>query len=175
MTALYVAAALAVALLAQTTLVPVLPGGSPPADLVLVVVVLAALHRGPVAGLWVGTAGGLLQDALSGGIVGVGGLTKTLVGVSVGVIGTQFIVGSVWQRMVIVLVVSVIHAFCFVGVYVLIAVGGPTATLATVAVQAVINVVGAGVAEGILRGTPGVTDRMRRGRNTISRRRWIMT
>ena len=38
----------------------------------------------PVAGMLAGTLGGLLQDMLSGGIVGVGGLAKTLVGFAAG-------------------------------------------------------------------------------------------
>ena len=50
-------------------------------DFPLVVVVFAALSGGPVVGLWTGVAAGLAQDLLSGGIVGVSGLAKSLVGV----------------------------------------------------------------------------------------------
>ena len=102
--------AVVVALLAQTTIVSALAGDGAPVDLVLVVVVFAALSRGPVIGLWTGTFAGLIQDALSGGIIGVSGLTKTVVGVLVGIAGAQFIVGTIWHRLVILLAASVVHA-----------------------------------------------------------------
>ena len=47
-----------------------------------------------------GTVGGLIQDALAGGIVGIGGLSKTLVGFLVGVLGAQFIVSQTVPRFV---------------------------------------------------------------------------
>ena len=47
---------------------------------------------------------GLVQDALSGGVVGVGGFASCLVGCLAGVVGTQFIVaGTVPRFMVFVL------------------------------------------------------------------------
>jgi hypothetical protein len=66
-------------------------GGAWAFDLVLVGVVFAALQWGPVAGIVAGTLGGLLQDLLAGEIVGLGGLTKTIVGFVSGVVGTQFV------------------------------------------------------------------------------------
>ena len=36
--------------------------------------------RGPAAGMWTGTLGGLMQDALSGSVVGLGGFAKTVIG-----------------------------------------------------------------------------------------------
>ena len=45
-------------------------------NLVLVAVVYVALAFGPVTGLLAGTAGGLVQDALAGGIVGIGGFVE---------------------------------------------------------------------------------------------------
>ena len=53
-------------------------------DFVLVGVVFAALQSGAVAGMLAGTIGGLLLDVLSGGVVGLGGLVKTLVGCAAG-------------------------------------------------------------------------------------------
>ena len=72
--------------------------GQAPVDLVLVVVVYTALSRGPAAGVWTGTAAGLLQDVLSGGIVGVSGLAKCLTGAVVGLSGTRFFVGNSVSR-----------------------------------------------------------------------------
>ena len=60
----WVGLGLGLALAVQTTLVPMVAGVDPPVDLVLVVVVAVAVGSGPIAGLWVGTVGGLLQDAL---------------------------------------------------------------------------------------------------------------
>ena len=72
-------------------------------DLVLVGVVFVALQWGAVAGMLAGTLGGLLQDVLSGGIVGVGGLAEDAGRVSsTGVVGTQFVVAKPYARAVIV-------------------------------------------------------------------------
>ena len=49
-------------------------------DLVLIVVVYVALKSGRSTGMLAGTVAGLIQDALSSGILGIGGLAKTLVG-----------------------------------------------------------------------------------------------
>ena len=59
-------------------------GGRIAVNLVLVAVVYVALAYGAVTGMLAGTVGGLAQDALAGGIVGIGGLSKTLIGFAVG-------------------------------------------------------------------------------------------
>ena len=66
------AVALGVAL--QTTLARFLVRGTLAVDFVLVVVVYVALTSGPVTGLLSGTFAGLVQDALSSGVIGIGGL-----------------------------------------------------------------------------------------------------
>ena len=164
---------LAIALLAQTALVRVLAGGNAPVDLVLVVVVLAALSRGRVVGLWTGTVGGLLQDALSGGIIGVSGLAKTIIGVQVGIAGSQFIIGTVWHRLFILVAASVVHAFCFLGVYVLVGTASPVATFSSVLIQAAVNGVVGIAAAGLVRAMPGALHRARQSRTPLSRRDWI--
>jgi rod shape-determining protein MreD len=70
-------------------------------DLVLVAVAFVALQTGPVSGMFAGTLGGLAQDALSTGIVGIGSLAKTTVGFLAGVVGTQFIVSGPIPRFVV--------------------------------------------------------------------------
>ena len=72
--------AIAAALALQTTLASLVIRGTAALDLVLIVVVYVSLVSGPVRGLLLGTAAGLIQDALSSGIIGVGGLAKTVVG-----------------------------------------------------------------------------------------------
>ena len=84
--------AVAVAVTAQTTYALFVNGTSANVDFPLVVVVFAALSGGPIVGLWTGVAAGLGQDLLSGGIVGVSGLSKSLVGFAV---GAAFAIGGI--------------------------------------------------------------------------------
>ena len=164
--------AVVLALTAQTTLARLFAGGAPQVDLVLVVVVSAALASGSRAGLWTGTIAGLLQDILSGGIVGVSGLAKSLVGFVVGIVGAQFIVSGMGHRAVIFVVATVAHAFIFVGVYALVASVGPLASMTGILTQAAANAV-IGIAAGAaIQMTPGLLDRARLRRTTFSRRRW---
>jgi rod shape-determining protein MreD len=106
-----------VALALQTSVLPFLVSRGATIDLVLVVVVWAALQFGPAAGLLTGCAAGLAQDALSGGIIGVGGMAKTLVGFMAGVVGSQFIVANALPRFVVLLAGALINAFTFLGLY----------------------------------------------------------
>ena len=104
-----VLATVLVAVTLQVTLARYTIGGRWTFDLVLVGVVYAALRWEAVAGMVAGTLGGLLQDMLSGGIVGVGGLAKTLTGFATGVIGTQFVVAKPHARAMIVAGATVMH------------------------------------------------------------------
>ena len=83
--------AVALALALQTTLARFVVGGTAAIDLVLVAVVYIALTSGPVSGMLAGTVAGLIQDQLSTGVIGIGGLAKATVGFVVGALGQQFI------------------------------------------------------------------------------------
>lgn len=107
---------LVLALALQTTLVSWLPKMAI-VDLVLVAVVSAALLNGPMAGMLAGTCAGLLQDALSSGVVGIGGLTKTIVGFVAGLAGAQFILTHAAPRLVVFFAASLLHAALFMGIY----------------------------------------------------------
>ena len=163
-------AALATAVVLQTTLAGFLVQGAVAVDLVLVVVVYVALTSGPVAGLLAGTAGGLVQDALSSGILGMGGLAKTLVGFLVGRFGTQFIVTSTVPRFLVFAGASVAHAGLFMGAYTLLGVRSFPNPFAALAVQALGNgllgVVGFQLAEWL----PQMMERRRSGRGMRVRR-----
>lgn len=111
--------AIAVALALQTTLASLVIRGFAALDLVLIVVVYLALISGPVAGVLLGTAAGLAQDALSSGIIGIGGLAKTLVGFLAGFLGTQFIVTAPLSRFVVFVAATILHGAVFMGLYVL--------------------------------------------------------
>jgi len=162
-----IATALALAL--QTTLARVLIRGTVAVDLVLVVVVYAALLYGPVTGLLTGAIAGLVQDALSTGVIGIGGLAKTIVGFLGGIIGTQFIVTQSLPRFVVFFGATVLHAVVFIGLYVFLDLRqfeGPfTAVLWQAAANALIGVVAFQVAELL----PGAVERRRAGRSRIRR------
>jgi rod shape-determining protein MreD len=109
--------AVAIALALQTTLGSLVIRGTAALDLVLIVVVYLALITGPVTGLLLGSAAGLVQDSLSSGIIGIGGLSKTVVGFLAGVLGTQFIVTAPLSRFLVFVVSTVVNASIFMGLY----------------------------------------------------------
>jgi rod shape-determining protein MreD len=107
--------ALAAALAAQTTLSGLFVGRTIPVNLVLVAVVYFALAFGPVTGMFGGVIGGLAQDALAGGIVGLGGLTKTVIGFVVGLLSAQFNLSSTIPRLVMFIAATFVHQLMFAG------------------------------------------------------------
>ena len=123
MKAVGVLTAIALALALQTTLARFLVGGAAALDLVLVVVVYVALTSGPVTGMLAGSLAGITQDALSIGVIGVGGLAKSIVGFGVGAIGQHFIVTAALPRLVVFLGSTVAHAAVFMGLYVMLGLG----------------------------------------------------
>ena len=165
MTVAWVAFALAAALAMQTTLVEMVAGTGAPLDLVLMVVMVVAIVNGPRAGLWTGTVGGLLQDALSGGVIGMGGLAKTVVGYLGGQFAAQFMVTRLWHKALVFVGGSLLHAALFVGGYRLLFEDRVVVTQRDLLMQAAANtVVGLVVAVG-LQTIPDEAERQRlRGR-----------
>jgi rod shape-determining protein MreD len=165
--------ALAAALALQTTLAGLTVGGATYVNLALVAVIYLALAFGPVAGLFAGTAGGLVQDALAGGVIGVGGFSKTLVGFVVGVLGAQFIVSQPLPRFVMFVAATVVHELCFQSLYALVEAHGLRIVWPTLLVQACVNALIGVVAFSIVEQMPGVVARRnaRRGAS-LSRRRF---
>jgi rod shape-determining protein MreD len=88
-------------------------------DFVLVVVVYVALTSGPATGMLTGTVAGLIQDAMSSGVIGIGGLAKTIVGFIGGIIGTQFIVAQPLPRFVVFFMATLVDLAVFMGLYLL--------------------------------------------------------
>lgn len=163
-------AALVVAVVAQTAVGWLNWQGIPAVDLVLVVVVYIALSSGPVAGLAAGTAGGLVQDALSSGILGMGGLAKTVVGFLAGRFGTQFIVTSTLARLVTFAAATAAHAVLFMGAYSLLGLRTFPNAVTMVAVQAVGNGVLGVIAFQIADRLPSTLERRRATRGVVGRR-----
>jgi rod shape-determining protein MreD len=72
---------------AHATMGPALRIADVAPDIPLIVVVMLALRRGPEFGCGAGFLAGLLQDAATGGLLGVQALTKSLIGFGVGALG----------------------------------------------------------------------------------------
>jgi rod shape-determining protein MreD len=134
-----VVGALAAALALQAALSGLSMAAGTRVNLVLVVVVYVALAFGPVAGLLAGAAGGLAQDSLAGGVIGVGSLAKTLVGFLVGVLGAQFIVSQPVPRFVMFVGATFVHELCFQGLEAVVESRPFTMHYSTTLVQAAVN------------------------------------
>lgn len=161
-------AAILVAIALQTTLASLVFQGTAAIDLVLIVVVFVAIKSGPVTGLLGGTVAGLIQDALSSGILGIGGLAKTIIGFLSGVLGTQFIVTAPLPRFLLLLLATGLHAAIFMGLYTLLNLRQFEAPWPAVAGQALGNAFVGVVAFTLVEWIPGFVDR-RRARRFLKR------
>jgi rod shape-determining protein MreD len=159
--ALAALAAIAAALALQTTLTGLVIRGAAALDLVLVVVVYISLMSGPVTGVLVGSLAGLIQDALPLGVLGIGGLAKTLVGFLAGLLGTQFIVTAPLLRFVVFVMATILHSAVFMGLYMLLDLRQFPTPYTAVLSQAIgngfVGVVGAQIIELL----PGLRERRR--------------
>ena len=133
-------------------------------DLVLVSIVYVALTRGPAGGLLTGCFAGLIQDALTSGVIGVGGIAKTIVGFLAGAIGQQFIITAALPRMVMFVAATAVHAAIFYGLYQAIGRGGFQASVATVGVQSLANAILGMLAFIVIEGLPVAWERRRLAR-----------
>ena len=161
MRAIAILVAIALALALQTTLARFLVSGTAAIDLVLVVVVYVALTSGPVTGMFAGSVAGLIQDALSSGIIGVGGLAKSVVGFLAGAIGQQFIVTAALPRVVMFLAATAVHAAVFMGLYVLLGLRSFPSPWAAIGSQALGNAAVGMIAFMLIESLPGVVERRR--------------
>ena len=161
--------AIALALALQTTLARFVIRGTVAIDLGLVVVVYVALSFGPITGLLAGTAAGLAQDALSSGVIGIGGLAKTIVGFLAGLIATHLIVARPIPRFVVFFLATVLHAIVFMGLYVLLDLRRFGTPYAAVVSQALGNAVVGVLAFWLVERMPGAIERRRAQKARIRR------
>ncbi len=96
-----------------------LAGGAGPELIVVfnafsVVVLYFSVRRGEVFGAFLGTACGLVQDAFSLGVFGVGGLTKTLLGFWAGFISRRIDVAPLFRNGLFMLIMSVLEMVLWV-------------------------------------------------------------
>jgi rod shape-determining protein MreD len=163
-------AALALALVLQTTLAQVIVRGTAALDLVLVVVIYIAISSGANTGLLAGAAAGLAQDALSSGILGIGGLAKTVVGFVIGMLASQFIVVRALPRFVVFFAATILHAVVFMGLYELLGLRHFGRPYAGVAGQALANALVGVVAFQVIEFIPGAMQRRAANRGRVTRR-----
>jgi len=164
--------ALGVGMVLQTTLSGFFVGTAAAVNLVLVAVVYLALAYGPVTGMLSGMVGGLVQDALAGGIVGLGGMTKTLIGFVVGVLGAQFNLSSTPPRLVMFVAATFVHQLMLAGLQRI--TGGPVMSLqfSGMLVQALINGVIGSIAFVIVEQGPEAVQRRRMRRASFAKKRF---
>ena len=165
-------AALVAALLFQTTVAGMTLHGGTLVNFVLIAVICIALSLGALTGLLAGAAGGLVQDAVAGGVVGIGGLSKTLVGFLVGVFGAQFIVSQPLPRLVMFIGGTVLHELCFQSLYALVELRSVQFAWRTMLTQAAINGVIGVLALQIVESAPGLKQRREARRASFARKRF---
>lgn len=158
--------AIALALALQTTLDRFLASGAGGVDLVLVAVVYVALTSGPVGGMIAGSAAGLIQDSLGIGIVGIGGLAKSIVGFFAGVFGQQFIVTAAMPRLAMFVAATVVHAAVFMGLYVALDQRSFAEPWRVVAIQALVNALVGMVVFAVIESLPGALERRKTRRRS---------
>ena len=163
--------ALAGALALQTTLAGLTSGASA-VNLALVAVIYLALAFGPGAGLMAGTVGGLVQDALAGGVVGVGGFAKTLVGFVVGILGAQFIVAHALPRLIMFVSGTLMHELCYQALYAIVEARAFRVHWSAALIQAAVNGLVGVVAFAVVDNGPGLLQRRRARGATLSRRHY---
>ena len=105
----------------------------------------------------------MIQDALSSGVIGIGGLAKTLVGFLVGAFGQQFIVTAALPRFVMFVAATALHAAVFMGLYVALGLRVFSSPWTAIASQALGNAAVGLVSFAIIESLPGMLER-RRGR-----------
>ncbi len=166
-------AAVFIAVVLQATLARYMVGGRWVFDLVVVGVVFAALQQGAVAGMLAGTIGGLLQDSLSGGILGVAGLTKTITGYVTGGLGTRFVVVKPYARAVIVAGATLVNRAMTIGLDGILHQGWPAVSSVAILGETAANAVAGLAVFWAAAALPGVLARGRfRRRSSWSRRQW---
>jgi len=130
-------------------------------DVPLVAVVYAALAGGRVGGVLAGTAAGLAQDAMGGGILGVGGLAKSVAGFLAGVASTQFIVAQAVPRALLVAGATILSQLLFVSLSLLFGTRPFVLPWQEIAIQAAGNCLVGALAFATADALPGARERWR--------------
>jgi len=84
-------------------------------DFPLIIVVYAAIQRNSIRAILFGTVGGLAVDALSGGLLGANGFTKTLIAFIVSEIARRVYLDNLLLRIPVIIGASVLNSFIYFG------------------------------------------------------------
>ena len=110
----WTAVALLVAFLFQSALTHIVPRQARMVDLFVLVLVYCGLVGGETHAMLAGAAGGWVQDVqFGGGVVGLSGLTKVLVGFGVGLSGTRFHLTEPGARVLVLFAATLADALVF--------------------------------------------------------------
>jgi rod shape-determining protein MreD len=106
--------ALFAAFLLQSALTHVVPHQARMVDLFVLVLVYCGLVGGETHAMLAGAAGGWVQDVqFGGGVVGLSGLTKVMVGFGVGLAGSRFQLTEPMARVLVLFVATLVDALIF--------------------------------------------------------------
>ena len=111
MRTLYIILLYVLSLVLETTVFGKLSVFGAKPDLVLIVIVLVALHRGPLPGEIYGFIGGLLEDFVTFGSLGIQALVKTLTGFGVGFLRNKIEEENELLLMLLVFFMAIISGF----------------------------------------------------------------
>jgi rod shape-determining protein MreD len=161
--------AIVLALALQTTIARFVVSGTVAVDLVLVVVVYVALSSGSVPGLVSGTVAGLIQDSLSTGVIGIGGLAKSIVGFVSGIVGTQLNIAEPVSRFVVFFIATIVHQAITIGLGAVLGLRPFGTPYAAIAGEALGNAVVGVAAFQLKELLPGAVERRRMGRSRLRR------
>lgn len=105
-----------VALIVQTIGVRVFSFSIVYLDAFLLVVVYFAAKEGLLTGILVGAISGLVQDSFSGGIIGIHGFAKTLVGFAVGLLSTILIMENLVAQALLLGLATLLNGAVIIGI-----------------------------------------------------------
>ena len=100
-------------LILQTTILIPLRRGGVRIDLVILLTIFAGLYGGEIKGGATGFFGGILEDSLSGSLMGMGALSKTVVGSFCGFLGTKLCQKNVLAQLIVSFLSILIHELIY--------------------------------------------------------------
>lgn len=86
-------------------------------DFPLIIVVYAALQRNSIRAILFGTIGGLAVDALSGGLLGANGFTKTIIAFAVSEIARRVYLDNLLLRIPVIAGASALNGLIYFGLH----------------------------------------------------------
>ncbi len=88
-------------------------------DVVLIVIVYSSFGRDPMRAMFLGAGAGLVQDSLSGGILGTQSFSKTVIAFLAGTLSVRFALDHILPRLVVMAGASILNGLIYVGLHAL--------------------------------------------------------